>query len=276
MPSATSRLADARDTTAKAMVQLLRWGWRVAWRARSWAAALLVPSSASAAPVEVQHLRWADARWVVAVVDLTDAQLELVGQRPGAPQPHTLARTAQWVVEQGRTPVYATNAGIYTTERRPLGLHIEAGRVYRPVNRSSGSGNFYLKPNGVFFVGAGGAGLRTTEEIPVPLPKWSMATQSGPILVRHGQIHPRFLPQSHSRKARSWIGVRDAEHVVIAVSLDRVRFYDAATFARDRMGCSDALYLDGTISEYWLPERASVEGDPQGYGAVLVVSTSDP
>ena len=170
---------------------------------------------------------------------------------------------------------FATNAGIYMEDRRPLGLHIEAGQQYRELNRGSGHGNFYMKPNGVFALGAAGALVVESSRVP-PEPPWTLATQSGPLMVRAGQLHPRFQPDSTSRKVRSGVGVRDRDHIVFAVSVDRVRFYDAATFFRDALGCSDALYLDGTVSTWWTPERASTEGDPQGYGGVLIVRSPDP
>ncbi len=235
-------------------------------------ALLLGASVGATAPVVVRREVWEGVRWTVAEVDLSKAHIELVGQRAGAPVPHTLARTAQWVVDQGRRPLFATNAGIYTEDRRPLGLHIEAGVRYQAINRADGVGNFYLQPNGVFGIGPDGAAVRETSEVPTGVVGWTLATQSGPLLLRDKTPHPRFLRDSRSRKIRSWVGVVDASHIVLAVSLDRVRFHDTATFARDGMGCTDALYLDGTISEYWTPERAQVEGDPRGYGSVLVIS----
>jgi uncharacterized protein YigE (DUF2233 family) len=235
---------------------------------------LLVASALAMAgePVVVTTHTWKGARWVVAEVDLTAASIDLVGQREGAPSPHTLARTAKWATEHGRQPLFATNAGIYMEDRRPLGLHIEAGHTHRQTNRAEGYGNFYLMPNGVFRVDADGAAVVATDEVPATVSGWTLATQSGPLLVRNQKLHPQFDPNSTSLKTRSFVGIRDSQHIVLAVSLDRVRFHDTGTFARDRLGCSDALYLDGSISNYWTPDRARVEGDPDGYGGVLVVS----
>ena len=223
-------------------------------------------------PCTVSERTWLDARWTVAEVDLSQARLELIGQRPEAPALHTLGRTAAVVATEGRTPLFATNAGIYMEDRRPLGLHIEASVRYRATNRAEGYGNFYLMPNGVFAVGDAGAAVVATSEVPDTVPAWRLATQSGPLLVRAGAIHPAFQPDSRSRKVRSLVAVCSPTKVFLAVSRDRVRFHDTATFARDGLGCADALYLDGTVSEYWTPQRPGVEGDPQGYGGVLVVS----
>jgi len=237
--------------------------------------AILAVSSAIAQPtvpgLVVSERTWKGSRWVVAEVDLSKATVDLIGQRPGSPSPHTLGRTARKLVQDDIVVGFATNAGIYMEDRRPLGLHIEAGQQYRGLDRADGHGNFYLQPNGVFALGDSGAVVRRTDELTEVPADWTLATQSGPLMVRAGVLHPRFDPESTSRKVRSAVGVRDARHIVFAVSLDRVRFHDAATFFRDELGCADALYLDGTVSSWWTPKRAHIEGDPAGYGGVLVV-----
>jgi len=236
---------------------------------------LAVHSGLAAGPVpglKVSERTWQGSRWVVAEVDLSMASLDLVGQRATAPSPHTLGRTARQLKEAGVEVGFATNAGIYMEDRRPLGLHIEAGHQHRDVNRAEGHGNFYMKPNGIFALGAEGAIVRRTTEVPDDPAGFTLATQSGPLLVRDDVIHPKFLPESKSRKVRSVVGVRDPQHIVLAVSVDRVRFYDAATFLRDELGCADALYLDGTVSSWWTPKRSHIEGDPDGYGGILVVT----
>lgn len=242
----------------------------------AWTIALL-STAVAGPPVTVTEVSWKGTMWVVAEVDLSQAQLALWGQTPGSPVPHTLGRTARWRIERSESVVFATNAGIYMEDRRPLGLHIEGGQRYRGLNTATGYGNFYLAPNGVFALGPTGAVVvPTTAWPPIDAQPWTLATQSGPLLVTGGELHPAFNPTSTSRKLRSGVGVRDPTHVVFAVSRGRVRFHDAATFFRDALHCDDALYLDGTISSWWTPERARVEGDPQGYGGVFVVTVPEP
>ena len=65
----------------------------------------------------------------------------------------------RWGEAHGRELLFATNAGIYDREFRPLGLYIEEGVTLRPLNTSRGapgSGNFAIQPNGVFYVDAQG------------------------------------------------------------------------------------------------------------------------
>jgi uncharacterized protein YigE (DUF2233 family) len=67
---------------------------------------------------------------------------------------------------QGRPLAFATNAGIYDREFRPLGLTIADGKTLRPINTTQGSGrsgNFGMQPNGIFYVDSGGrAGVVAT------------------------------------------------------------------------------------------------------------------
>jgi uncharacterized protein YigE (DUF2233 family) len=55
--------------------------------------------------------------------------------------------------------VFATNGGMYQTDRSPLGLYIENGRELRRANTAVGAGNFYIKPNGIFYVSGDSASI---------------------------------------------------------------------------------------------------------------------
>ncbi len=55
----------------------------------------------------------------------------------------------------GYRPRVMMNAGIYTNQDTPAGLHIEQGQVINPLNTRHGKGNFHIQPNGVFYVTAG-------------------------------------------------------------------------------------------------------------------------
>lgn len=232
-------------------------------------------SPASPRGITVQTLTHHGARWTVATVDLEHASLRLVGQAKDAPTPHTLGELTAWVERSsGVAPVVAMNAGIYMEDRRPLGLHVEDGTAYRGVNKAEqGYGNFYLMPNGIFSLGPGGAAVTPTAEWgDRPVDQLRLATQSGPLLVHGGELHPRLMPGSPNLKRRNGVGVKSPTTVVLASSEDRVRFHDMATLFRDVLGCADALYLDGTVSAMRTPAQPEAEGDPAGYSGVLVVT----
>ena len=74
-----------------------------------------------------------------------------------------------------------------------------------------------------------------------------LATQSGPLLVRRGVIHPAFRASSSSRLIRNGVGVT-GNYAVFVISEKPVTFYELASYFRDELNCPDALYLDGVVS----------------------------
>ncbi|MHA7872611.1 MAG: phosphodiester glycosidase family protein, partial [Hyphococcus sp.] len=155
----------------------------------------------------------------------------------------------------GETLVFAMNAGMYHEDRAPVGLYIEDSVDMSPINTNDGPGNFHMKPNGVFYVSSDGhAYVEETSvylQIKQPTPRY--ATQSGPMLVIGGVIHPRFLPASDSRKRRNGVGVTEDGAVVFVLADSPVNLHDFATYFRDIRQTPNALYLDGTISRLYAP-----------------------
>ena len=86
------------------------------------------------------------------------------------------------------------------------------------------------------------------------------ATQSGPMLVLDGRIHPRFSADGESRLVRNGVGVADPRTAFFVISEDPVSFGRLARFFRDALGCRDALFLDGTVSSLWDPSAARQDG----------------
>ncbi len=158
------------------------------------------------------------------------------------------------LLAEGRLPVFAMNAGMYEEDLSPVGLYVEKGEELKPANLRGGAGNFHMQPNGVFFLKNGVAGVEPTDPFVRRQERMDFATQSGPMLVIRGVLHPRFLPDSDSLKIRNGVGVDARGRVWFVVSENRTRFYDMALFFRDRLHCPDALYLDGTISSLYAPD----------------------
>ena len=142
---------------------------------------------------------------------------------------------------------------MYRPNRSPVGLYIENGRQLQGAITASGSGNFYLKPNGIFFVDGNTAGIFETSRFLHERPHADIATQSGPMLVVGGRLHPRFSSTSSSEKIRNGVGITDTKKVVFAISNDPITFTEFAKFFRDQLHCPDALYLDGSISSVYAP-----------------------
>ena len=149
--------------------------------------------------------------------------------------------------------VFATNGGMYRSDRSPLGLYVENGQELVGPNTAVGTGNFYIKPNGMFYVSGDRANILETRQFLQRHPHSDIATQSGPMLVINGAINPKFLPISNSRKIRNGVGIQNDHRVVFVISNDPVTFGKFAQFFRDALHCSTALYLDGSISSIYAP-----------------------
>lgn len=171
---------------------------------------------------------------------------------------------------QDRPPALAMNAGMYDADLDAIGLLIENGRLLHPLNTRDGPGNFHLKPNGVFAVEASGAARIVDSADWTPDPDIAFATQSGPLLVINGALHPAFDPDGASRYRRNGVGVRPDGAVVLAISRGRVSFGAFARLFRDRLDCPDALFLDGAVSALAGPDGPIVGGTAPAGPVILV------
>ena len=148
---------------------------------------------------------------------------------------------------------FAMNAGMFDEDGRPIGLAIVDGRELRAINRRDGGGNFHLKPNGVFLLRRdGSAGILTSEAITLS-PDIAFATQSGPMLVIDGKIHPKFDADGESRFIRNGVGIGPRGKPLFVISNEVVSFGKLARFFRDGLGARNALYFDGSVSSLWDP-----------------------
>jgi uncharacterized protein YigE (DUF2233 family) len=150
--------------------------------------------------------------------------------------------------KRGQRLAFAMNAGMYHADFRPVGLLVVDGRELAPLELRDGAGNFFLKPNGVFWVDARGAHVTESAEYARLAPAGvRLATQSGPLLLRAGAIHPAFDPASRSRHVRNGVGVCDGRATFV-ISQTKVTLHEFARHFRDDLRCTDALYLDGVVS----------------------------
>jgi len=153
--------------------------------------------------------------------------------------------------------VFAMNAGMYNSDYDAQGLCITDEQEVAPIDLSDSEEflNFYLKPNGIFLINQNGAQIIKSEEFELyKNTNIKIATQSGPMLVYSDTIHQKFRQGSSNLNIRNGVGTLSSNIVALAISNQPVNFYDFASFFRDRLGCSDALYLDGAISSLYLPE----------------------
>jgi uncharacterized protein YigE (DUF2233 family) len=164
---------------------------------------------------------------------------------------------------------FAMNAGMFDEEGRAIGLLIEDGKPLRAINRRKGGGNFHLMPNGVFLVRKSGKAEVVTSGKFKPSPDIAFATQSGPMLVIDGKLHPKFDHDGESRLIRNGVGIAPDGTPVFVISEDLVSFGKFARFYRDALKAQDALYFDGSVSSLWDPAGHRMDSGVE-FGPVVV------
>ena len=167
--------------------------------------------------------------------------------------------------------LFAMNGGMYHQDRTPVGLYVEDGREERGIVTREGPGNFGMLPNGVFCVTDGRAAVIESRAFAADPPDCRHATQSGPMLVIDGALHPRFLPDSTSAKFRNGVGVAPDGRVHFAISDAPVTFHEMGTLFRDALGTPNALFLDGSVSRLHAPALGRSDGG-RPMGPILVVT----
>lgn len=209
----------------------------------------------------------APSRFISHIVDPVVGQLAFYWRdADGKPYQHFL-HLKQALAKQEKTLTFAMNGGIYQQDLTPLGLYIEKGEMqHRLSRRKQGHGNFYIQPNGVFYLTKSSeAGIVTTSDFKAS-DDIDYATQSGPMLLVNGKINPNLTLGSTSLRIRNGVGILPNGHIVFAISRSFVNFYDFADYFKQQ-GCEMALYLDGSVSRLYLPAK-SIHADGR-FGVII-------
>ena len=185
------------------------------------------------------------AAYTVCEVDPLRHTVRLYWNRPDGPPYAYLSDLPRDLEGGAGRLLFATNAGMFDSRLKPVGLYVERGRELVHANTRSGKGNFHMKPNGIFYISAGNAAISETQVFLKQRPQVDLATQSGPMLVMDGHLHPRFNRASTSLKLRTGVGVRADGKVIFAISQVPVSFESFARLFRDGQKCPNALFLDG-------------------------------
>lgn len=214
----------------------------------------------------------ANRDFIIYEVDLLKHNLKLYWKDENGELFRSLGNLKNWTEGKGQRLLFAMNAGMFKADRSPQGLLIQQGKTVTALDTSSAEGNFYLKPNGVFYVTADNkAFITTTEEFPIKM-QIGYATQSGPMLVIKGRLHPAFKKGSANLNIRNGVGLLPGGNVVFAMSKRPVNLYDFASFFKE-LGCYNALYLDGLVSRTYLPDQNWIQTD--GDVGVIIGVTED-
>ncbi len=222
--------------------------------------------------------------YTVCSFDLAESDLRLFWRGADGENYGTFTGLVGALESEGLKLEFGMNGGMYGEDYRPIGLYVEDGKQLVRANRADPpSGqypvpNFYKKPNGVFYVGEDGAGVLTTERYLALRPAADFATQSGPMLVIDGAIHPAFIAGSKDKNPRNGVCATSPTQVEFAISDDAVNFYDFARFFRDGLGCRSALFLDGgSASALYDPDLGRNDAPGHGgFGPIIAVVRKAP
>lgn len=215
------------------------------------------------------------SRFTVCVFDARRDELILASRDSNGAYLRGFERLSTFLRDDASRVRFATNAGMYDDRGAPIGLYIADGAQEHPINLNDGPGNFHMMPNGVFWQSANGEVHVSTSEAYAAEPRAArLATQSGPMLVIDGALHPRFQDDGPSRYVRNGVGVSDAHTAYFVISSGAVSFGRFARFFRDELGCDDALFLDGSVSSLWAPHLERRDGN-QELGPLIAVLARD-
>lgn len=204
-------------------------------------------------------------RYTVFIQDKVKHKIEFhwVDPRNGRPF-RTFQSLNDYYINTGVKPLMFMNAGMYKTDHTPQGLFIskENGEMF-PIDKSreEGKGNFYMQPNGVFYIDKKNTGhvVKTDAIIEMGETKKGnniqLATQSGPMLVIDGKINSKFTKGSRNVYVRNGVGIMGDGRIVFAISNTPCNFYDFSLLFSSVLGCTNALYLDGAISKMYIDNQ---------------------
>ncbi len=170
---------------------------------------------------------------------------------------------------------FAMNGGMYDEDNRPIGYYVENSERLKELNTADGEGNFHMKPNGVFYGTGGEWNVRATESFLANVTERpEFGTQSGPMLVIDGAIHPTITADGPSRLIRNAVGVDDEGRAHFVISNAPISFGKLARFYKNELSVKNALFLDGNVSMLWNPATDRLDtGAP--IGPIIVVEKKD-
>ena len=216
-----------------------------------------------------QQIRFDGAIFIDCRADPMRDRLRLIAD----PNQRKLSDVARSLGPEASSVRFAMNGGMYDDRGNPIGLAIAGSKQIHDLNRRSGGGNKHMLPNGIFSVGGDGWHIRTTDAYAQTNAKPTVATQSGPMLLIGGNLHPRITPDGPSRYVRNAVGLDRHGMAHFVISDQPVSFGKLARLFRDRLDCADALYLDGAVSALWDPAHDRIDSTVP-LGPILVVEAA--
>jgi len=214
-----------------------------------------------------------DDRVLYKIVDVNKEIIEFHYKDQNDALINTLGQLDAELKEDGKELLFGMNGGMFHPDYSPVGLYIEDFSEINRINNSTGKANFNLRPNGVFSIYSDQTAMICTTSTFASDPSIRFATQSGPMLLIDGAFHPAFNKGSKNVNIRNGVGVLPNGNVVLAMSTTFINFYDFALFFKS-LGCKNALYLDGAVSQVFYPEADWVQTNRK-FGVLISVHKKD-
>lgn len=216
------------------------------------------PPAAQAAAGACRQQSFEGSDFTVCRYDARRQSLELIDAGADGPL-RSFARLRDQLGPRAGRLLFAMNAGMFDEAGQPIGLYVEAGQERHRINLRPGPGNFHMLPNGVFAADADGhvSVVPSARYDAASRPRF--ATQSGPMLVIDGVLHPQISADGASLYVRNGVGVADPDTAWFVISDVPVSFGRLARFFRDGLGCRNALYFDGAVSSLWDPAAGRMD-----------------
>lgn len=210
--------------------------------------------------------------YVIFEVNPKTENIEFYWKDDNAQAIKSIKNLKEYLESKNKKLRFAMNGGMFEVNNIPKGLYIENSKILNKIDTSAGDGNFYIQPNGIFYI------TQNKESQIVETKKFQyntniqFATQSGPILLKDGKVNPIFQEQSKNLNIRDGVGILDNGNVVFAMSKKEVNFYNFTLLFKG-LGCKNALYLDGFVSRTYFPEKNWIQEDGD-FGVMIGVTDS--
>lgn len=217
-----------------------------------------------------QGINIEEANCISYRVDPKKQKLQLYWKDNSGQTFKSLGNLKNWLAQKNQELVFAMNAGMYKEDNVPLGLFIQQHKIITALNKRSARGNFYLKPNGVLAIATDNSATICKTEAFNANGKIKYATQSGPMLVIDGAIHPAFTVGSTNLNIRNGVGILPNNELIFGMTKTGINFYDFANYFK-KLGCKNALYLDGFVSRTYLPQKDCIQLDGN-FGVIVGVA----
>ncbi|MFK7771041.1 MAG: phosphodiester glycosidase family protein [Saprospiraceae bacterium] len=230
---------------------------------------LCTSCSAQTAPqkvveIDAQEITYRNQKFDVVKIDLRKTPVQFYWKNKNGKLIRSLENLKNELESDDKELLFAMNAGMYQRDRNPQGLYIENEKTIKSLDTlQDGYGNFYLQPNGVFYLKNDSAGVLPSNLFSQKniTPTW--ATQSGPMLLINEKVHPIFQEGSTNLNIRNGVGVISKHEIVFVISHKEVNLFDFAMLFKEELNCKNALYLDGFVSRAYIPplNRKDLDGN---------------